>query len=144
MTDCRLYAERGRCDGRNDGEEDEREDEDRGPDERGENRADELNASFDGDVVAGENVTLRVTSDGEPVEGATVFVDSERAEMTDADGTYVIQVSDDAEELEVEVTHEGADAELEVELDEESDGADEARTPDETATSNESQRLTVG
>ena len=127
-----------------DGEEDEREDEDRGPDERDEERADELNASFDGDVVAGENVTLRVTSDGEPAEGATVFRDGERTGTTDADGTYVIQVPDDAEELEVEVTHEGAEAELEVELDEESDGADEEQTPDETATSNESQRLTVG
>ena len=120
----------------------ERDDDERDEDERDEDRGNELNASFDGDVVAGENVTLRVTSDGEPVEAATVFVDGERAGTTDADGAYVIQVPDDAEELEVEVTHEGAEAELEVDLagDEESD--DE---PDETGASTQSQqRLTVG
>ena len=96
--------------------------EERGDDEREDDRANALNASFDGEVVAGENATLSVTSDGEPVEGATVFVDGERAGTTDADGTYVIRVPDDAEELEVEITYEGAETELDGELDSESDG----------------------
>ena len=143
-------------DERDDHEDDEREDnEDREDDERAdeEERDDErdadLNASFDGNVTAGENVTLSVTSDGEPVEGATVFVGGDRAGTTDANGTYVIQVPDDAEELEVEVTHQGSETELEVELGDESDSDqtdDESDgTPDETATADRSQqRLTVG
>ena len=58
----------------------------------------------------------------------------------------MIQVPDDAEELEVEVTRKGAEAELEVELDGESDGGDDKDdTADETGATNESQqRLTVG
>ena len=124
-----------------------------GADERDENRASELNASFDGDVVAGENVTLRVTQDGDPVEGATVFVDGERAGTTDAAGNYVIEVPDDAEELEVTVRHADTEAELEVELDGESgaEDAEESETEesgtdqqaDGTATESQ-QRLTVG
>ena len=143
-------------DERDDDEDDEREDnEDREDDERadeeerGDERDADLNASFDGDVVAGANATLRVTSDDEPVEGATVFVGGDRAGTTDANGTYVIQVPDDAEELEVEVTHQGSETELEVELGDESDSDqtdDESDgTPDETATADRSQqRLTVG
>ena len=132
------------------------EDVDERDDERDEDGA-ELNASFDGDVVAGENVTLRVAQDGEPVEGATVFVGDERVGTTDADGTYVIAVPDGAEELEVTVRHEDAEAELEVELDgeadgEESDADDEAQETDDSdteadddGTATESQqRLTVG
>ena len=122
---------------------------DREDDERGEHdRENELNASFEGTVTAGENVTLSVAQDGDSVEGATVFVDGERTGTTDANGTSVIQVPDDAEELEVEVTHGGAEAELEVELGSESD--DEEPTDDESSadgntTADDSQRrLTVG
>jgi hypothetical protein len=127
-------------DERDDDEEDEREDEEDRDDEREGDRENALNASFDGNVTAGENATLSVTSDGEPVEGATVFVGGERAGMTDANGAYVIQVPDDAEELEVEVTHEDAEAEVEVELDEDDD-----EESDQTSAANQSQqRLTVG
>jgi len=122
---------------------------DREDDERGEHdRENELNASFEGTVTAGENVTLSVAQDGDSVEGATVFVDGERTGTTDANGTSVIQVPDDAEELEVEVTHGGAEAELEVEPGSESD--DEEPTDDESSadgntTADDSQRrLTVG
>jgi len=122
---------------------------DREDDERGEHdRENELNASFEGTVTAGENVTLSVAQDGNSVEGATVFVDGERTGTTDANGTSVVQVPDDAEELEVEVTHGGAEAELEVELGSESD--DEEPTDDEssadgnTTVDDSQQRLTVG
>jgi hypothetical protein len=128
-------------------EDDEREDDEEGDDERAEDREDSLNASFDGTVAAGENVTLGVTQDGDPVEGATVFVDGERAGTTDANGAYVIQVPDDAEELEVRVTFQGAEAELEVELDSESDRdtTDEASDgEDGNAADGSQQRLTAG
>jgi hypothetical protein len=136
-----------------DEDEDER-DEERGADGSDEDRGSELNASFDSDVVAGANVTLRVTQDGEPVEGATVFVDGERAGTTDAAGNHAIEVPGDTEELEVTVRHADAAAELEVALDGESgsedsdteesdtDGADADQQTNETA--DESQHLTVG
>ena len=70
-------------DERDEDDDDEREDEECGADERDEDRSSELNASFDGDVTAGENATLSVTTGGEPVEDATVFVGGERAGTTD-------------------------------------------------------------
>jgi hypothetical protein len=124
-----------------DRDEDEAEDE-RDDDEREEESDTELNASFDGDVAAGENVTLRVTSAGEPVSGANVFVGGERVGATDADGTYVIGVPDDAEELEVTVTYEGAEAELEAEL--EGSGDDDEESDGTTTADGSQQRLTVG
>ena len=126
-----------------DDDDDERDDDgERGADERDADRNVELNAVFDDDVAAGENATLRVSSDGDPVDGASVFVDDERVGTTDANGTYVIQVPDGAEELEVAVTHEGAETELEVELG--GDGEDDTEQSNEPATSTESQqRLTI-
>lgn len=109
-------------------------------DEADGDRDSELNATFDGDVVAGENVTLSVTRNGEPVEGATVSVDGERVGETDADGVSAIQVPDDAEELDVTVTHEGAEAELEVELGD--DGADSENG--NASVDSPQQRLTAG
>ena len=107
---------------------DEADDEREAGDERGDDEADgdrenALNASFDGAVTAGGNVTLSVVSGGDPVAGATVAVDGERAGTTDENGTYVVRVPDDAEALEVTVTHRGSEAELEVELDDASDDA---------------------
>ena len=126
-----------------DDDDDERDDDgERGADERDADRNVELNATFDDDVAAGENATLRVSSDGDPVDGASVFVDDERVGTTDANGTYVIQVPDGAEELEVAVTHEGAETELEVEVG--GDGEDDTEQSNEPATSTESQqRLTI-
>ena len=126
-----------------DDDDDERDDDgERGADERDADRNVELNATFDDDVAAGENATLRVSSDGDPVDGASVFVDDERVGTTDANGTYVIQVPDGAEELEVAVTHEGAETDLEVELG--GDGEDDTEQSNEPATSTESQqRLTI-
>ena len=126
-----------------DDDDDERDDDgERGADERDADRNVELNAIFDDDVAAGENATLRVSSDGDPVDGASVFVDDERVGTTDANGTYVIQVPDGAEELEVAVTHEGAETDLEVELG--GDGEDDTEQSNEPATSTESQqRLTI-
>ena len=111
---------------------DEREDESERDGDR-----DALNASFDGDVVAGENATVTVTQAGDPIEGATVSVGGERAGTTDAGGASVIQVPDDAEELDVVVTYRGNEAEVEVELDDASDG--DGATADDSQ-----QRLTVG
>ena len=126
-----------------DDDDDERDDDgERGADERDADRNVELNATFDDDVAAGENATLRVSSDGDPVDGASVFVDDERVGTTDANGTYVIQVPDGAEELEVAVTHEGAETDLEVEVG--GDGEDDTEQSNEPATSTESQqRLTI-
>ena len=111
---------------------DEREDESERDGDR-----DALNASFDGDVVAGENATVTVTQAGDPIEGATVLVGGERAGTTDAGGASVIQMPDDAEELDVVVTYRGNEAEVEVELDDASDG--DGATADDSQ-----QRLTVG
>ncbi|SMP10079.1 DUF4382 domain-containing protein [Halobellus salinus] len=132
-------------DERDDDEDHERADEK----ERGDERDTDLNASFDSNVTAGEGVTLSVTSDGDPLEDATVFVGGERAGTTGANGTYAIRVPDDAEELEVGIIHEGSETELEVELGDESDsdGTDDESDgpPEETATTNRSQqRLAVG
>ncbi|MGB9964454.1 DUF4382 domain-containing protein [Halobacterium sp. CBA1126] len=94
----------------------------------------ELEANFVGDVTAGEDATVRVTQDGEPVENATVTVNEDVEVTTDANGTATVSVPADAEEFELEAeTEEGSaygegEAELEFELgeSEEDDDSDEA------------------
>ena len=97
-------------------------DDDEGDDDR--ERADRedpteraLNATFVDDVAPGENATLRATRNGSAVENATVEVDGGPTGTTDANGEYVVSIPDDAEELEVAVTHDDAETELEFEFD---------------------------
>ncbi|QPV61311.1 DUF4382 domain-containing protein [Halosimplex litoreum] len=75
-----------------------------------------LDASFAGNVSAGENATLAVTENGSAVANATVEVDGEPVGTTDGDGELVVAVPSDAEELEVEVEDGDAEAELEFEF----------------------------
>jgi hypothetical protein len=104
------------------------EDADNAAEERAESA---LNATFSDNVTPGENATLLVTQNGSAVANATVSVDDTAVGTTDANGELVVSVPDDAEELEVTVTYEDAETELEVEFDEQPErdeeaGADEA------------------
>ncbi|MFB6127130.1 MAG: DUF4382 domain-containing protein [Halolamina sp.] len=92
-------------------------------DERGEQEEDDdetgdapaappLNLSLSGAVVAGENVTLTVTADGEAVAGAAVAVNGESIGETGANGTLTVAVPSDAERFEIEVTAGEREAEL--------------------------------
>ena len=93
------------------------------PIERVDVEADEdgLEANFVGDVTAGENATVQVTQDGDPVENATVTVNEDVTVTTDANGTASVSVPAAAEEFELEAeTAEGSaygEAEAELELD---------------------------
>jgi len=81
-----------------------------------------IDASFAGNVSAGENATLTVTENGSAVANATVTVDGEAVGTTDADGELVVEVPSGAEELEVEVEDGDAEAELEFEFESDDDG----------------------
>jgi hypothetical protein len=105
------------------------------PVRRVDDREDSLNASLLGTVEPGENVTVRVTDDGEPVADATVSVEGGPGGTTDADGEYVFTVPADAEELEIEV--EAGDAEAELEREFEDDDAESAASDDEAADADE-------
>ncbi|MCO8267570.1 DUF4382 domain-containing protein [Haloferax sp. AB510] len=55
----------------------------------------DLTVSFDGNVSAGENVTVVVTRNGTPVENATVTINGETAGTTDADGELGVTIPDE-------------------------------------------------
>ncbi|MFC4405127.1 DUF4382 domain-containing protein [Haloarchaeobius iranensis] len=94
----------------NDGESDDGESSDDDSDSAGTET--ELELAVDGQVRAGETVTLTVTgNDDAAVANATVSVDGETVGTTDADGTIELTVPDDAEELEVTATKDDAEAE---------------------------------
>lgn len=98
-----------------------------------------IEANFVGDVTAGENATVKVTQDGEPVENATIEVDDlDVTVTTDANGTATVQVPEDAEEFEVEAsTEEGSDygeGEAELELEFGDDGQSDTDEEDESKT----------
>ncbi|RDZ46089.1 hypothetical protein C5B86_09470 [Haloferax sp. Atlit-19N] len=59
------------------------------------NAESDLTVSFDGNVSAGENVTVVVTRNGAPVENATVTINDETAGTTDADGELGIAIPDE-------------------------------------------------
>ncbi|WP_257299474.1 DUF4382 domain-containing protein [Haloarchaeobius sp. FL176] len=72
----------------------------------------ELELAIDGQVRAGETVTLTVAGNEDAaVANATVTVDDETVGTTDADGTIELTVPEDAEEFEVTVTKGDAEAE---------------------------------
>jgi hypothetical protein len=74
-----------------------------------------LNATFVGNVTAGENATLQVTRNGSVVANATVEVDGEDVGRTGENGTVTFALPADAEDVEIKVT--AGDAELEFEYD---------------------------
>jgi len=99
-----------------------------------EKRGGDLDISVVGNATAGENATVQVTRDGEPVENATVAVEDGATVRTDANGTATVAVPEDGE-LELEASYEAetdgdadveAEGELELELGEgdDSDGDD--------------------
>ena len=74
--------------------------------------ASSLEATLEGDVRAGEDVTVRVSDANGSVENATVAVNGEAVGETAADGTLTFTVPD-SNELEVSVTKDDAEVELE-------------------------------
>ena len=88
----------------------------------------ELNATFLGNVTAGENATVEVTRNGSAVENATVEVtqgiDDETTEThtTGANGTVTVAVDANATELTVEATVGDDEAEIEREFESDEDG----------------------
>ena len=71
-------------------------------------------AVVDGTVEAGGTVTIEVTADGEPVEGATVTLNGDVVGQTDAHGRLVVTLpADDDADLRVE--HGDAETRLELE-----------------------------
>ncbi|MFC7141206.1 DUF4382 domain-containing protein [Halosimplex aquaticum] len=98
------------------GESGDRDDKEKNGDEGRDDAERTIDASFLGNVSAGENVTVRVTENGSAVANATVTVDGEVVGTTDADGEYVVSVPSDAEKLEIGVQSGDAEAELEAEF----------------------------
>lgn len=90
-------------------------------------REDELNATFVGNVSQGENATVEVTRNGEPVANATVEVNDEAVGTTDAEGRITFGVPPE-EELEVDIRKADAEGELEVEF--ETEDEDDEREDD--------------
>lgn len=97
------------------GEDDEKGEDEKRDGEKGEERESALNASFVGNVTAGENATVEVTRNGSAVANATVTVNDEVVGTTDADGRLTFAVPD-VKELDVKIEAGDAEAELEVEF----------------------------
>ena len=111
-------------------------DEDSDDDSDEETEALALNASFVGNVTAGENVTVEVTRNGSAVENASIEVTQEidgdkttETYRTDENGTVTFAIDANATELTVVVTAGDDEAELERELEttggDGGDGADD-------------------
>ncbi|WP_435195446.1 PepSY domain-containing protein [Natronomonas sp. EA1] len=87
----------------------------------------EIDLAFDGELTAGETVTVTATLDGEPVANATVEVNGEDVGTTDADGMATVtvpagdelrvEVETDEAEGELRVRHEASDAPLRLTID---------------------------
>ncbi|MFD1526711.1 DUF4382 domain-containing protein, partial [Halolamina salina] len=90
------------------------------PEEAEENETDDdeaeqpLELSLDGNATAGENVTVTVTQNGSAVTGAVVTANGEEIGETGENGTIVVAVPTDAEELELAAERGEAEGELEV------------------------------
>ncbi|WP_049979757.1 DUF4382 domain-containing protein [Halolamina rubra] len=109
----------------------ERDDEEAGTNETETEEPAALSLSLDGNATAGENVTVSVTRNGSAVDGAAVSVDGEVVGETDENGTLVVSVPADAEELELEA--ERGDAEGEATFPVQEDTSTETETATETA-----------
>jgi hypothetical protein len=88
----------------------------------------DLGARFVGQVERGQAATVKVTSQGDPVSGATVEV-GDREYQTGSDGTVMFDVLADAEELEVEIEFGEGEAELKRTFGGET--AEERKTPED-------------
>lgn len=118
----------------NEEEEDEQDTED---DEDDNVDEDDLQLAIDGNVTAGENVTVTVTRNGTAISGAEISVNGEQVGTTDANGTIDVTVPD-ADEFEVEAEYEPK-GKLKVHLDEPED--DEAEEEDEQETEDEEAQI---
>jgi len=80
----------------------------------------ELNLEIlEGDIAPGENITLQVTFEGEPVTEAMVEVNSEELDdLTDEDGEIIFTIPANADKLEIEVNKGDLEGELEIEFEE--------------------------
>jgi hypothetical protein len=94
-----------------------------------------LELALDGNATAGENVTVTVTQNGSAVSGANVTVNGDDAGQTGENGTIVVMVPSDAEELELAATSGEAEGELEVTVEQ---ADDDTATENGTATDTES------
>ncbi|HUV57136.1 MAG TPA: DUF4382 domain-containing protein [Dehalococcoidales bacterium] len=68
----------------------------------------------EGDVASGETVTLLVTFEGDPIEGAKVKVDGGNVGETGDDGTISFTIPDDVTDLEVEAKLGGREGEMNI------------------------------
>jgi len=84
--------------------------------ERERESEEELDLELDGDIAPGEEVTLLVTLEGEPVAGAVVEVNGEEIGTTGEDGTISFTIPEDADKLKIQAELDGQEGELEVEL----------------------------
>lgn len=115
-------------DERDDDEDDEREDEGvetEDPEEERETESDddsedaELSVSIaEGDPAPGATVTVAVTADGNPIEGAVITVNDERVGQTAANGRLEVTLPE-TERVEITAESSDEDAELEFEFDDE-------------------------
>jgi hypothetical protein len=81
----------------------------------------ELELKLEGEPGLGEEVTLVVSYNGSPVEGATVRVNGEKlSEKTDENGNLSIVLPDNPGEVEIEAIFQGKEGEMEIELEAES------------------------
>ncbi len=96
-----------------------------------------LELSLDGNATAGENVTVTVTQNGSAVADAVVTANGEEVGETGENGTIVVTVPADAEELELAAESGEAEGELEVAV--QQSGGEQTATA--TATDTESAAL---
>ena len=73
----------------------------------------------EGDIAPGENITLQVTFEDEPVAEAMVEVNGEKLDdLTDEDGEIIFTIPENADKLEIEVKKGKLEGELEIEFQE--------------------------
>ena len=87
------------------------------PPER-ERERERLRLELEGDIAIGEEVTLLVTFEDEPVAGAEVVVNDEEIGETAGDGTISFTIPEGADEIEIEVKLGELEGELELNLSE--------------------------
>jgi len=93
-----------------------------------------LELSLDGNATAGENVTVTVSQNGSPVAGAVVTANGDTVSETGENGTIVVAVPADAEELELEAERGEAEGELEVAVEQPGDEQTATETATDTGT----------
>lgn len=82
-------------------------------DEEFEEDEEQIDLVVDGTLEPGESMSITAMRDGSPVSNATVTVNGDAVGETDANGSITVQVPN-ADELEIEVTADEAEAEMTV------------------------------